>query len=65
MLSKLLLGLGLVLVLEGIPYFASPGGMKRLLLAVRELDEASLRRLGLGAMLAGVALVYFSERLAS
>lgn len=63
MLSKLLLGFGLVLVIEGIPYFASPGGMKRMLLAVRELDEKALRRMGLLAMLAGVGLVYFSQYL--
>ncbi|MEJ5359863.1 MAG: DUF2065 domain-containing protein [Desulfobacterales bacterium] len=49
--------LGLVLVVEGLPYFASPAAMKRWLLRLLEVPDERLRWLGLAFMAAGVALV--------
>ncbi|BCR05436.1 hypothetical protein DESUT3_25050 [Desulfuromonas versatilis] len=50
--------LGVVLVLEGIPWFLSPAGMKRYLRRMLAAPEATLRGLGLMLMLAGLLAVY-------
>ncbi len=49
----------LYLVLEGIMPFLNPGGMKRTLLQIAQLDERRLRVLGLVSMLAGAFLLFF------
>lgn len=49
----------LYLVLEGIMPFLNPGGMKRTLLQIAQLDERRLRALGLVSMLAGAFLLFF------
>ena len=38
--------------------FANPGGMKRALLRLSELDERTLRVAGLVSMIAGAVLLY-------
>jgi len=50
--------LGVVMIVEGIPWFLSPGGYKRLLLQVLPLGDTRLRMLGLSFMLCGLFLVY-------
>lgn len=52
---------GVVMIVEGIPWFLSPGGYKRLLLQVLPLRDAPLRLLGLSFMLCGLLLVYLSK----
>ena len=54
--------LGMVMILEGFPYFAFPEGIKRWLVKVSEMEEAHLRTFGLIAMCAGMALVYLGQR---
>jgi hypothetical protein len=54
----LLVVTGVVMIVEGIPWFLSPDGYKRLLLQLLPLDNAMLRLLGLGFMLSGLLLVY-------
>jgi hypothetical protein len=54
----LLVVIGVVMIVEGIPWFLSPGGYKRLLLQVLPLNNGLLRLMGLGLMLAGLLLVY-------
>lgn len=54
----LIVVIGVVMVVEGIPWFLSPGGYKRLLLQVLPLREGVLRLLGLMLMLCGLLLVY-------
>ena len=49
----------LYLVLEGIMPFLNPGGMKRTLLQIAQLDERKLRFLGLISMIAGALLLFF------
>lgn len=49
---------GVVLIVEGIPWFLSPGGYKRLLLQVLPLGDAVLRVCGLTMMLGGLLIVY-------
>ncbi len=49
----------LYLVLEGLMPFLNPGGMKRTLLQLAQLEERTLRTAGLVSMIAGVLLLYF------
>ncbi len=58
MLHDLLVALGLLLVVEGIAPFLNPGALRRALLLAAQMDDARLRVLGLGAMIAGVCLLY-------
>ena len=49
----------LYLVLEGLMPFLNPGGMKRTLLQLAQLEERTLRVAGLVSMIAGALLLYF------
>jgi uncharacterized protein YjeT (DUF2065 family) len=53
-----LTALGLVLVIEGLVLAASPKGAKRLSALMMSHPPALLRGVGLGAMAAGVVLVW-------
>jgi uncharacterized protein len=50
--------LGLVLIVEGVPYFAFPEKMKRWMARIQETGDSHLRIMGLAAMGAGLVLVY-------
>lgn len=50
--------LGLVLVIEGLPYFAFPEKMKHWMGKIREVPDVQLRIMGFFAMCAGLVLVY-------
>ncbi len=52
-----LIAIGLVLIIEGTPYFVAPGGMKRMLLALRETPDSALRFIGATALAAGMGLL--------
>ncbi len=54
--------IGMVMIFEGLPYFAFPQKMKRWMLQMMSIPEEMLRRLGLALMLGGLALVYFGRR---
>ncbi len=58
MLQDLLAALALVLVLEGLLPFASPGALRRAMLQMAQLDDRGLRVAGLVSMLLGLALLY-------
>jgi uncharacterized protein YjeT (DUF2065 family) len=53
--------LGLVLVLEGLPYFAFPESMKRWMLRIQDIPTAHLRVLGFFTMCAGLLLAYLFQ----
>ena len=56
---KLLLCLiGLVLIVEGLPYFASPGKMKKWMEKVQEIPDYRLRVMGFAAMCIGLVMAY-------
>ena len=60
---KLLMTLiGLVLVLEGLPYAASPEAMQRWLRQIVEMPPPQLRRIGLVAMAVGFVLCYLAQK---
>jgi len=50
--------IALVLVIEGILPFLSPGRWRSMVATVAQLDDASIRRFGLGSMAVGVVLLY-------
>jgi uncharacterized protein len=51
--------IGMVLVLEGIPYFAFPEKIKSLYLKIQDASDTNLRMFGFMAMVFGLLLVYF------
>ena len=62
MLSEtLVIVLGVVLIVEGIPWFLSPHGTKRMLNELFQMEDRTLRLVGLGLMLAGLLLVYLAK----
>ena len=54
--------IGMVMVVEGVPYFAFPEKMKVWVRQVLQLPDSALRRLGLALMCTGVLLVYLGKR---
>ena len=54
--------IGMVMVVEGIPYFAFPVKMKGWVVKILEMPEGSLRRVGLVLMISGVLLVYLGKK---
>ena len=58
----LILLVGLVLVLEGMPYVAAPETMQDWLRRVSEVKPNQLRVLGLIAMFSGLAICFVVQR---
>jgi uncharacterized protein YjeT (DUF2065 family) len=54
----LLAALALMLVLEGILPFLNPHRYRNLLKMLDQMDDATVRRIGLVSMLIGVGLLY-------
>ena len=54
--------MGMVLMVEGLPYFLCPDRMKQMVRMILEMEDGSIRRLGLGLMLAGLAVVYLAMK---
>ena len=56
--SDLALGLGLLMIAEGLPLFVSPARYRRLLAQMQEVPDGALRGVGFVAMSLGLALLY-------
>lgn len=52
--------MGMVMIVEGLPYFAFPARMKAMVAMVLGMEESALRRFGLFLMFGGLAVVYFA-----
>ena len=50
--------LGLVLVVEGLPYFAFPHKMKLWMAVMMQTPDSKLRAMGFASMCVGLAVVY-------
>ncbi|VAW15752.1 Putative inner membrane protein YjeT (clustered with HflC) [hydrothermal vent metagenome] len=61
-MSDFLVGLALVLVIEGFLYAAFPEAMKRVLEQVRDMPPQVLRVTGLGGFVIGVGIVWLVRR---
>jgi uncharacterized protein len=56
--SDLLAALALVLVIEGMVPFISPKSLRKLQESMSQLDDRTLRNVGLVSMICGVVLLY-------
>lgn len=54
--------LGMVMVVEGLPYFAFPERMKFWVKKIIEMPEHTLRKFGFVIMLIGLGLVYLGKK---
>lgn len=57
-MNDFLTALGLVLVLEGVPYFLAPSHMRRWIVQIASLPDAALRNSGLVLMVLGLFVIY-------
>jgi uncharacterized protein YjeT (DUF2065 family) len=53
--------IGMVMIVEGLPYFAFPEKMRGWLLKILETPDHTLRRVGMVMMAAGLVLVYLGR----
>jgi len=56
--------LGLLLIVEGLPYFAFPERMQALMREIQEMPPRQLRAVGLVCILVGLGLCYLVQRTA-
>jgi hypothetical protein len=54
--------MGMVMIVEGLPYFAFPEKMKALVERLIEMPTGFLRRFGFVLMATGLLLVYMGRR---
>ncbi len=54
--------IGMVMILEGTPYFAFPAKMKEWMQKLLELPESVMRKFGFVLMLTGLLLLYLGRR---
>jgi uncharacterized protein YjeT (DUF2065 family) len=58
---KLLISaIGLAVFLEGLPYFISPSGARRLLAELSRMSDGALRTMGLTLMVVGLLVAYLA-----
>ncbi|RJP75947.1 MAG: DUF2065 domain-containing protein [Desulfobacteraceae bacterium] len=62
-MSFFLCVVGMVMILEGLPYFAFPEKIKIFILKIAQTPDQSLRTIGLILMLSGLCLVYFGKKI--
>ena len=53
--------MGMVLVVEGLPYFAFPDKIKSYLRKLIDIPDTALRIMGVIAVVVGLILVYFGN----
>jgi uncharacterized protein YjeT (DUF2065 family) len=51
----------MVFIIEGLPYFIFPEKLKIYMFKITEVPAATLRFLGVSAMIAGLILLYFGR----
>ncbi len=50
--------LGLVLIVEGLPYFAFPAKMKKWMSTIQEIPDSNLRVMGFFTVVLGLLIAY-------
>lgn len=58
MLHEIAIAFCLMLVIEGIMPFLAPGRWRSMLVLVNQVDDNTMRLIGLGSMVAGTILLY-------
>jgi uncharacterized protein YjeT (DUF2065 family) len=54
--------IGMVMVVEGLPYFAFPEKMKVVIQKMMDMPDKALQKFGFVLMLAGICLVYLGKQ---
>ncbi|MFC1835253.1 DUF2065 domain-containing protein [Thermodesulfobacteriota bacterium] len=54
--------IGMVFVIEGLPYFGFPDRMKELMAVLHEQDDSTLRIMGGILIAAGVVIIFFARK---
>lgn len=54
--------IGMVMIVEGFPYFAFPDKMKAIIQKMNEISDSSLRKFGFVLMVTGLLLIYMGRR---
>jgi uncharacterized protein YjeT (DUF2065 family) len=54
--------IGMVFIIEGLPYLVFPEKLKIYLIKISTLPETVLRVMGIGAIVLGLILLYFGRR---
>ena len=55
--------IGMVMIVEGLPYFVAPDKMKNMIRMLLELPDKSLKGFGGFLMIVGVIIVYIGKHL--
>jgi uncharacterized protein YjeT (DUF2065 family) len=58
MWTDLITAVALVFILEGIMPFINPEGLRRMFVLATQLDNATLRFIGISSMLLGLIILY-------
>ena len=53
--------LGMVFIIEGLPYFLFPERLKNYLLKITTIPDSTLRFIGISVMIVGLILLYFGR----
>jgi uncharacterized protein YjeT (DUF2065 family) len=53
--------IGMVMFIEGLPYFGFPASMKAMMRKVLEMPDETLRKFGFILMVTGLLMVYFGR----
>jgi len=61
-MELLISAIGLVLILEGLPYFINPDGMKNMAQFMSTVESKTLRTAGFVLMLTGLVILYVFYR---
>ena len=54
--------MGMVFIIEGLPYLVFPEKLKPYLMKITMLPDATLRVIGMSAIIFGLILLYFGRR---
>ena len=60
--ADFLIGLGILFVLEGLLFAASPAWMRRAMKSAQAMPDNLLRAIGIGSAVAGLVLIWLIRR---
>lgn len=60
-MKTLIVVIGVVMIIEGIPYFGMPNRVKEVASKIVTANERTLRLIGLGLMIGGLIIVAFGR----
>ena len=63
-MSLFICAVGLVMIFEGIPYFCYPDKVKSFADKISAIEDGTLRFIGFGLILVGLAIVYLGKNIA-